>query len=81
MAIDNDGSRLAVAGLDGTIRIWSLPDLRVVSTIQGEGPVRAMAMAPDASFLVSEAVGNGSSAGPAFTQPASCTDEDGRHDT
>jgi WD40 repeat protein len=52
LAVAPDGSWLAAAGQDGSVRIWDAVTGRKRATLSGHtGPVRAVAVAPDGSWL------------------------------
>jgi WD40 repeat protein len=54
MAIDTHGSTVATAGADGKIRLWKLPDLTLVRTIEGHtGSVYSISFSPDATRIAS----------------------------
>ncbi len=54
LALSRDGSRLATASEDHTLRIWDSKALKSLRTLNGhEGPVYAVAMSPDGRFVLS----------------------------
>ena len=58
LAVSRDGSRIATASFDGTVRIWSTPELSLVRTIRLpvgsgiEGAAYVVAFSPDSKTLV-----------------------------
>ena len=54
LALSRDGSRLATASEDRTLRIWDSKALKSLRTLNGhEGPVYAVAMSPDGRIVLS----------------------------
>ena len=52
--VTDDGTRLASAGRDAKVLVWSMPDGALIKTLKGHlKSVRALAWAPDASWLAS----------------------------
>jgi WD40 repeat protein len=58
LAVSWDGSRIATSSFDGTVRIWSVPELKPVRTIRmpigpgDEGAVYTVAFSPDDKTLI-----------------------------
>jgi WD40 repeat protein len=54
LAFSPSGSMLASSSLDKTIRLWSVPDGKLIRTIKGHtGGVHSVAFSPKGAFLVS----------------------------
>ena len=54
LALSRDGTLLATASSDGNVRLWSLPDGRLLHAMPGHGaPITAVRLSPDSKRLVS----------------------------
>lgn len=54
IAFSRDSSRVATACEDGKVRIWSVPDWKILQTLSGHfGPVHWIEFSPDGIWLVS----------------------------
>ena len=54
MRFSQDSTRLVTASEDGEVRIWSVPDWKLLRTLSGhKGPVRWAEFSPDARWVVS----------------------------
>lgn len=54
MRFSGDSTRLVTASEDGEVRIWSVPDWKLLATLSGhKGPVRWAEFSPDARWVVS----------------------------
>jgi WD40 repeat protein len=52
LAIDATGRLAATGGADSLVRIWSLPELATVATVEPGFPIRALAFLPDGSAIL-----------------------------
>ena len=60
VAFSADGTLLATAGVDATIKLWALPSVREVATLRGHmTEVTALAFAPDGMTVASAEHGHG----------------------
>ena len=54
MRFSQDGKKLVTASEDGKVRIWSVPDWKLLETLTGhQGPVRWAEFSPDGQWVVS----------------------------
>ena len=53
VAFNPEGTRLASASKDGTVKIWDLGNGREIRTYRGQKEIRAIAWSPDGKFIAS----------------------------
>jgi hypothetical protein len=58
LAINPNGKTLASSYKDGTIKLWSLPDGKLVTTLEGPSSVTALAVSADGNTLASGSLDN-----------------------
>jgi WD40 repeat protein len=58
-AISDDGTRVASASEDATVKLWRLPDSVCLATFTGDSEMYAIAMTPDADLIAAGERGGG----------------------